>query len=106
MAPVVNRPDSDGRWCAVATAGTGAVGRHAVRYGTPWDGVARCGAPVRCAEAVRLRAHGPVRPSGRQPFTAPCITPPTICLPNSVNASSSGRVPSRAPAMITDSSGM
>lgn len=40
-----------------------------------------------------------------QPLIAPCMIPPTICLPNSRKAMSSGRVPRSAPAMITAWSG-
>src|SRR5690606_18315906 len=55
-----------------------------------------------------LPGAGTSRPGGRgrQPFTAPCMMPPTICLPKMANTISSGSVPSSAPAMIRDWSGV
>src|SRR5262249_54292539 len=53
------------------------------------------------------RAEG-IRWSGRvgYPLTAPCMMPLTICRPKTTNSASSGRVPSSAPAMISESSRM
>ena len=57
-------------------------------------------------EGAEAAAARPLRPGAAvQPLIAPCMIPPTICLPNSRKAMSSGRVPRSAPAMITAWSG-
>ncbi|MDF9805554.1 hypothetical protein M2436_004101 [Streptomyces sp. HB372] len=45
---------------------------------------------------------GGQREGAGQPFTAPCMMPPTICRPSRPKTSSTGSVPSSVPAMITD----
>lgn len=60
-------------------------------------------APVR---RVGDRGGWAATAGGPQPLTAPCMMPPTICLPKIANTSSSGSVPSSAPAMISDWSGV